>query len=263
MPRPPRLSVARSAALHHGALAALGLLLSAPASADPTDPAITSGPGGPSSAVFQPSTCNGDGYSTPVALTNGDVTSHAFTLATDTGPATPSVTTVPAGSSVTVTVTAPATANALYASMDGRSVGSFPLTGCTGPTSTQATTTPTAATSTSTPPMPSTPTSPDTSAPATAPSVTSTTSSDSSTSTDSTDPAETTSGASAAGPTSSTGTGASTTASKPAPRTTSALPQAPAPSDDEGGGGLPRAIGITLAALGLALGGVTLYRGFR
>lgn len=125
-------------------LAAGAIVLGAPAAtADPTAPLGSPSTGaGVSSAVFQSATCSASGgYSALVTLTNAAPEAQTFSFTTGAGGgATPAATSVGAGQSLTVRVSAPSQARAIFVTTaSGGSAGSLPLSGCGDAPSTSST----------------------------------------------------------------------------------------------------------------------------
>ena len=112
-------------------LAAGAIVLGAPAAtADPTAPLGSPSTGaGVSSAVFQSATCSASGgYSALVTLTNAAPETQTFSFTTG------------AGQSLTVRVSAPSRARAIFVTTaSGGSAGSLPLSGCGDAPSTSST----------------------------------------------------------------------------------------------------------------------------
>ena len=125
-------------------LAAGAIVLGAPAAtADPTAPLGSPSTGaGVSSAVFQSATCSASGgYSALVTLTNAAPETQTFSFTTGAGGgATPAATSVGAGQSLTVRVSTPSQARAIFVTTaSGGSAGSLPLSGCGDAPSTSST----------------------------------------------------------------------------------------------------------------------------
>lgn len=227
-------------------------MTAAAASATPGDPATTTAPGGGSTAVFQTSQCTPTGQTMGVDLTNLSAVSHAYTITTNSGPATPAGAQLASGGHTYLQITVPRTARAVFVHSSGELVGSLALTGCATSES------PTAMSNTTTqaPLAPSTPST----VPSEAFPQRSATRQDPT--------KETTSPAPEASATSSDAGTSSATASRTPTTTAPATPAATAlPTEngtkDPGSNSLLKGFGIGVAVLGIGAAGAVLFREFK